>query len=172
MNPTRRNLIRSATMIPIGLVLADCAALSSIPNVTAQVVSDINVIADGVAAILPGLSAVGSVGAAIASAVGALVSDAKGAASAVSTAITTVAAQPFVSTVAADITAAITAVKSITLPSGITNILSAAQSLLPFVQQAVGLGQTLISAIPLAGPAMSPDAARAILAAAASGRMS
>ena len=157
----RRNFLVIAAA---GVPLAACSAaqIAKVETVSGQVVNDVNIIANGVAAVLPGLSAIGAVGAGVSNAVGSLVNDAKQAASAVTTAITTVAAQPFVAQVGSDITATVTALKGIALPTSISGVLQAAQSLLPVVQTAVGL----LASVPLAG-GMDPNAARAILAAAA-----
>ena len=161
----RRQVLNGGMMVGVGMALAACSAgqIAKVEKVSGQVVSDVNIIASGVSAILPGLSALGSVGSGVASAVGALVADAKSAAGAVSTALTTVAAAPFVSTVSADIKAVTTALSGVSLPSSIAGVLAAAKSLLPLVESAVGIATAV-----LAEPGgMSPEEARMVLAAAA-----
>lgn len=157
MNQTisRRGLVTTAALFPIGYVVG-CTELQ-------KVTSDADTIANGVAAVLPTIQALTGISAGVVAKVEAGISAVKTAAaqlgSAVAAGASTAAQQ-----LAAGVSAVMAAVNGIAVPSWVTAVLSAAQTLAPIVMQVAG--------VVLAGPA--PDAravavARATLLAAAKG---
>lgn len=152
MNITRRHLLAGTALLPVGAVLAGCTA----PQL-AQFQTDTNLINAGLQGILPILQKGGiAVPAALSGYLSALAS----AAQAVLGAATASAAQSPVSQVAAAVNAIVGVLAGLSLVSPpVTALLLAAQVLLPIIETAVG-----IKVVGAPAGAMSPDAARLILA--------
>lgn len=157
----RRAIISAALFLPIGYVVS---GMSSCGVSVSQLASDANTIANGITAVLPtiqtitGLSteaaaqvtkAITAIQAGAASLAGAAASGASAAAQAV----------------AGGVSAISSALSSYSVPSWVSTVLSAAETLVPLVLEAAGVALAANPAAPSSG--MTPAQARAILTAAA-----
>lgn len=157
---TRRQLLAVAMTAPATLVLANCGSLT-----LSQVETDIQTIANGVAAIpsslLSDAAAIAGVTSATITAVKGYVADIGAIAADVGAAAASTLAVP-ATALSKDIAALVTALTGVKVPAFVTTILDAATSLLPTVLTVAGIA--LAPAAPLP---MSPARARAVLLAAA-----
>ena len=152
----RRTILTTALMLPIGYVVQGCA---SIP----QVVSDANIIADGITAILPTIQALTGLGGGAYQTVLNAVNAIKSAASTLATAtgqaaITAATAIPTaISTIAA-------AIANFKVPSWVSTVISAAQTVAPVIIAALGVLPRMAEG---GGTGLTVAQARGILIAAA-----
>lgn len=153
----RRQVIRATLFLPIGLVVG-CNGLTA-AQVSAQVASDVSLIASGLAGALPGLASLGVISAEVVAKVGQYVGQLQQLASGVSTALSQTAAAPIVQQIGA-VLSQIVAVAGPLLPPPWGTAIMAAQVLWPLIAAGVGL---LTSNAPQAA-AMTPDTARLTLA--------
>lgn len=141
--------------------LAGCAGSTTTGSVIAgQVVTDVGLIATGLAGALPGLVGAGLSTSTVAT-VGGYVNQLQSLASSVTTALTTTSAQPVIQQVLS-VVEEIAAVAGPSLPPPWGLAVSAAEVLLPVLASAVGLVMTQTATA--AAPAMTPAEARLVLA--------
>lgn len=156
----RRHLLMTAALAPVAGALAACSSTGSTSSMTpTQVITDIGLVAGGLAGALPGLVTAGLPAASIASVTG-LVNQIQSAADAVSASLTTTAAAPIVTQIVG-VLAQIAATVGPALPAPFGTALAAAQILLPVIAAAVGL---VSSAPSTAAVSMTHAEARAALA--------
>lgn len=160
---TRRALLRTSALIPVGLFLVDCTAAQQAQF--SKVSADIETIAGAITGVLPALAAVKGVSASVMAKIGQAAADLKTLAGAMSGATAT-AATTTVGTVENVINGVLGAVGGLSLPSGLNSVFSAISALLPAIEQGVGIVTTLMA--PAAG-GMSANTARSVLKAAAAG---
>ena len=160
MSVTRRILLGATVFAPVAL--AGCATLTGKPNqIAAQVLSDVNLVASGLANALPGLQASNVVPAAVMAKAQALVGKIQASAASMSATISKNAAQPIVTQIEQDVNAFAALLAGLPLPPPYAQIVQAAVVLLPVIEIGVGL------AVPAgASHAMTPAEARLVLKAA------
>lgn len=150
------------------LVLAGLAALpvaplvgcvSGAPSVPPAALSDLNLIADALEALMPQLGLVSGLSAAAINTATQAITDLQAAADAVAAADTIAAARPIVARIASDVSAVIGALSAANLPEALTRALQAASVLLPIIEAAVGLAASAGAGI----STMTPAQARATL---------
>ena len=154
----RRLLLMGLAALPAA-TLAGCA---SGPAVAPTTISDVNLIATGLKALMPQLGLVtGLSTTAIDTATQAIV-DLQSAADAVATADTIAAAQPLVVRIASDVSAVIGALSAVELPDALNRALQAASVLLPIIEAAVGLAAAVGAGIGVMTPARARAALRTV----------
>lgn len=143
--------------------LAGCAAgTSTTANaIASQVVTDVGLIATGLAGALPGLVGAGLSVSTVA-AVGGYVNQLQSLAGSVTTALTTTSAQPVIQQILS-VVEEIAAVAGPALPPPWGTAVLAAEVLLPVIASAVGIA-TAAGTTTAAAPAMTPAEARLVLA--------
>ncbi len=132
MHISRRAMLRGASLLVPVAALAGCATAQEAATVTADIANEVQAIGTQVAAVLS------AAGLASAGAIAADVSALSSAASAVVAGLAVTAAQPFVTQVVTAYNQLVKDIGTVTLPS-VATILSAAQTLLPEIETAVGL---------------------------------
>lgn len=157
---SRRELLRNTVALSALGALAACNAggVTAANTLGQQVVSDIGLIASGLAGALPGLTGAGLSATAIGTVSG-YISQIQGLASGISTALTTTAAQPIVQQITS-VLGEIVSIAGPALPPPFGEAIMAAEVLIPVIATAVGI----VSTATAAAPAMSPAEARLILA--------
>lgn len=149
------------------LLLAGLAALPAAslvgcvsgPEIPPAALSDLNLIANALKALMPQLGVVSGLSAAAINTATQAIMDIQTAADAAATADTIVAARPLVIRITTDVNSVVDALSAVSLPEGFTRTLQAASVLVPIIEAAVGLA---IPAGTEAG-AMTPPQARAWL---------
>jgi hypothetical protein len=154
----RRALLASSVAV---LGLAGCATTTT-STVAATVVSDAGLIADGLLSLLTSVGSIVGITPATVAAIGNYVAQAKAAAATIVPTITAALAAPSVQTIGSAVSSIMSALGSFSLPASIQTLLTAAQTLLPVLETAVGIA-VAVAATP---GGMTADQARAILAAA------
>ena len=168
---TRRALLRSTALVPVAAVVA-CAGQTA-AGLPAQLLSDVQTLASGVAGILPTLGAVAGIPAATVSQVGGDIAELQQAAGTLSGVATTTAAQPVVQQIEGYVNAIVGIAAPLLAATPAGPILAAATVLLPVIEAAVGLvlpPSAPPAAVAAAASQMTPAQARLILAAARRGR--
>ena len=157
----RRNLLTAAAVIAPAALLAGCATGQTASQVTAQVLTDINLEASGLANALPLLTAAKGIPAAIVAKAQAIIARIQVAAASMSAQVTSAQAQATVTQIETDVNAVVGLLAGMPLPPAISGVLQAAVVLLPLIEAGVGL------AVPVgaAPSAMSAAQARMVLAA-------
>lgn len=162
---SRRRLLSASAIIPVAVALNACTGMTA-SQVAAQAVSDVKLIASGLAGALPSLGNAAGIPAATVAAVGASIVKLQTVADAIGQAASNIDAQPLVQQMETLLNAAVGSLAGLALPAPFGPALTAAMALLPVIESIVGL----VIAPKAAASAMSPDTAREILAAAAQGR--
>lgn len=161
MNLSRRAALRGSLLAGTALALAACSTGLTAAQIAAQTVTDAKLLANGFSGVLAGLQTLHDIPAASATIVTSALSSALAIAQSISSSMTTAAAQPLVTQIETDFSAALSALSVVTLPTPISGIIAAIQVVLPLVETAVGL-ITGVSVVET--PSMSPAKARAVLA--------
>lgn len=145
-------------MVSAPILLAGCATGQTPSQVTAQVLTDINLEASGLANALPLMT---TLPAATKTQAAALIAKVQAAAATMSAAVSKAAAQATVTQIETDVNALVGLLAGMPLPPQVSGVLQAAVVLLPIIEAGVGM------AVPVgAAPgAMSPAQARLTLAA-------
>jgi len=159
---SRRRLLSATSIIPVAVALNACKGLTA-PQIAAQAVSDVKLIASGLVGALPSLGTAAGIPAATVAAVGAGIAKLQTVADAIGQAASNVDAQPLVQQLETLLNAAVGSLAGMALPAPFGPALTAATVLLPVIESLVGL----VIAPKAAASAMSPDTAREILTAAA-----
>lgn len=157
----RRHLLTAASAIVPAALLAGCATGKTASQVTAQVLTDINLEASGLANALPLLTAAKGISAAIVSKAQAIIARIQVAAASMTATVTSAQAQATVTQIETDVNAVVALLAGMPLPPAISGVLQAAVVLLPLIEAGVGL------AVPVGATpsAMSAAQARMVLAA-------
>jgi hypothetical protein len=143
--------------------VAGCATLSQTFSKTlAQIVSDVSLIANGIGSILPQLSALAGLSDSARTTIQAAIAGIKLVADQIKGIASTADGQPLIQQLEGYLNAIISALAMLPLPPQISVILQAAMVLLPILEALVGL--LMKPAANRFGSAMSPDAARLVLA--------
>lgn len=166
MNQTRRALLRTTFLIAPALALASCSgvtgAVDAVTAVAPQVARDVAAIAAALAAILPDIASLTGASAAVISRISASIEAVRATASAIGGATTSTASglvQQFVT----GVTSVVGMLGGVHLPTWVSAVLVAAGSLLPIIEQGVGIP----THAPRMARTMAPDQARRVLASAA-----
>jgi hypothetical protein len=159
---SRRRLLSATAIVPVVVALNACAGLTA-SQVAAQAVSDVKLIASGLAGALPSLGTAAGIPVATVAAVGQAIANIQTVADGVASAASNIDAQPLVQQLESLLNGAVGALAGLALPPPFGPALTAAMALLPVIESVVGL----LTAPKAAASAMSPDTAREILAGAA-----
>lgn len=160
MNLSRRAALGGVSMGAVAL-LAGCAGLTA-SQVTQKIVTDIDLVANGLAKTIPTIQGLPSQ---YQPKVNKIVTDIgyiRGLTKSISSSMSATAAQPVVSQIVNDVNAVLSAAAALPLPAPISTILLAASVLLPVIE--VGVGLPVTASAPKTS--MTPVEARAILRAA------
>ena len=160
MTLSRRAILGATALAP--LALAGCATFTgkTPTQIAAQVLSDVNLVASGLANAMPGLAASKAVPAATLARAQAYVAQVQAAAAQMQGVVTKGAAQPIVTQIETDVNALAGLLAGLPLPPPYAQVFQAAVVLLPVIEVSVGL------AVPAgASHAMTPAEARLVLAA-------
>lgn len=137
MQISRRVLLGASALLPLGL--AACVGQDA-ATIGQQVVTDVRLIANGLAAELPAISTLTGVDAATLADINAKVAEALAAAQQVVAGMAQSAAQPLVQQIGSDVAAVLAALGGVTsIPTNVQQIIAAVEALLPVVMAAVGL---------------------------------
>jgi hypothetical protein len=157
---TRRNLLRlAATTALVAPLVAACTA-QQIATIAQNVVNDAGLVASGLSGILPTIAAITGISATTVSSITSIAQDIASAASSITAAMSQAEAQGPVQTIEAGVDSFVQALGGISLPSAVSQVIQAAQVLLPAIETAVGI----VTAVGAAPGGMSVDQARQILA--------
>lgn len=149
----RRRLLFASALTP----LAACAGVS-----VSKVASDVDLIAQAVAAVLPTIQQLVGLKTALSDKIAAIVADIQATASAISSATSTDAVT-LVSNLGSGIKSIVASLGGVSLPAWVNTVLLAAEALLPAIESAVGITPKTAAVF----VAMTPAQARVILQAAA-----
>lgn len=153
----RRALLAASALA----LMSGCAMSNTSANaVTATAAADLKLIADACLPLATALADMSGVAPSVVMQINADVAQLEAAAAVVQPGVAVAIAAPSVSTVASTVSSIITMLSGMTLPASITQILTAAQTLLPLVEAAVGIAM----AVAVRTTAMTPDQARGVLA--------
>jgi hypothetical protein len=161
----RRNLVKAAVWLPIGFVVSRCTAPPATTTGTtggttsvATVASDSSLVASGFSAILPFLTTLANIPASLVTTIQNGIATVQSAAASLTA--SNGAGASLAQTLASGVSSVVSSLSNFTVPSWVTTILSAAQTLLPLILSVAGVA--------LAAAAPDPRAvaaARAALAA-------
>lgn len=154
-----RRALLGATSGAILIGLGACTA-AQIIAVTKQVADDTSLVASGLQKALPLIAAIAGIPAPTVTLVTGIVTGIVTAASVVASAIDTPTAQKAITQVVGGVSSITQALSAFSMSAALSDVLSAAESLLPGIQQAVGLAPAASASF----KAMSPDQARIVLA--------
>ena len=156
-------MLRRSLMITAGacaaLALAACSTAQA-QKIEAQAVADLGLVATGLETFSPLLAAIPGAPAGAITDAEAIIAEISAAAATVTSTTTEVAAQPIVSQIEGYFNSLLSIVSGISLPASAAKYLTAAKTLLPLIEAAVGLA--IAVGVPSTG--MPPAEARAILA--------
>jgi hypothetical protein len=158
MSMSRRAFLGTTSTLVLGATVAACTS-AQIQGVATAVVSDADLIDTGLQGAFKTIASVSKIAPATVTAVNTALGDIDIAVKAVAGSLTNAAAQTPVQNLVAAVTALGAALTGVTVPVSMQSALTAAETLLPIIAQAVGLAMTF--AAPHNG--MTPDAARKVL---------
>jgi len=162
---SRRRLLAATAIVPAAVVLSACKGLTA-SQVAQQAVSDVKLIASGLAGALPSLGTAANIPAATVALIGQTIANIQTVADGVAAAASNIDAQPLVQQLEQLLNGAVGALAGLALPAPFGPALTAAVVLLPVIEALVGI----VIGPKAAAMAMPVDTAREILAAAAQGR--
>lgn len=152
----------AVSMLAAGpLLLSACSTGQSASQVTAQVLTDINLEASGLANALPMLAAQHSIPPATVGQAEALVAKVQAAAATMSATVTSAQAQATGTQIETDVNGLVSLLAGMPLPPAISGVLQAAVVLLPIIEAGVGM----VVPVGASPSAMSAAQARMVLAA-------
>jgi hypothetical protein len=159
----RRSLLASIAPLATLAVLGGCATTTPTATISNEAVTDLDLIASAFEPLGDAVASMAGATPAVIAKVNTDIAQLEAAASAVAPGVSTAVAQPSVTTVGSAVQSILTALQGLTLPTNIQAVLTAAETLLPLIQAAVGI------AVAVGAPtaAMTPDQARLILQGAA-----
>jgi hypothetical protein len=162
----RRMLLRRALMASTALVAVTACANMTVTRIAQQALTDTQLLASGVAKIIPQLGSIPGITAAVESSATSIINNIDSAAATLSSTITTVQAQPSESKIEGYFDSLVTILGTFgtLIPAPIGTILTAAEVLLPFILQTVGLPVAASTRYGAAAAKMTVAEARVILA--------